>query len=454
MLVTDGYWNEGNPSRSERLLRRAESAGVFARRHGFQPQRCSRRAYSGTCRCLRPARCSQRWRHGLLSVDGGHCVLLLGEGSAHRSRQHGAAVCAGQDDRHHRHRHRCAPATIRWQNKEIYFNPTNDPASWQHVVQFMVTLGIAGKLQFSERRGLHQSAKRPLQAAQGPVELGRHHRLAASRAQHDPQAIDDTWHAAINSRGSYFSASNPTALVQHLTDIINNILSRKGTSTALSATMSTLTAGTQGYSAGYDTSDYSGLLFKQNLDPETGEAGATIWDAGCLLTGGTFSAGRLHAAAAARCPMRASAAGSSRQRFRYRVAIVHVVHQPYVGGTGRAQSGSDLDDRNARPDGQHQRVRRQRAGSRGLAARRANQRNDSAADAPSQLRARRRSSIRSRATYRHRPAASPITSRQARRKPTLPRPMRTAGRSRQLRPVRQQQPESRSRRSTSARTTA
>ncbi len=35
------------------------------------------------------------------------------------------------------------------QNREIYFNPVNDPASWQHVVQFMVTLGISGRLQFS-----------------------------------------------------------------------------------------------------------------------------------------------------------------------------------------------------------------------------------------------------------------------------------------------------------------
>jgi type IV pilus assembly protein PilY1 len=176
------------------------------------------------------------------------------------------------------------------QNREIYYNPVNDPASWQHVVQFMVTLGIAGQLQFSDdtdctnpqndlcklRKGQSNSAG----ITGWPIP-----------ANNDPKAIDDTWHAAINSRGSYFSASNPTALVQHLTDIINNILSRKGSSTALSATMSTLTAGTQGYSAGYDTSDYSGFLIKQNLDPDTGEAGATIWDAGCFLTGGTFSGG-------------------------------------------------------------------------------------------------------------------------------------------------------------------
>jgi len=177
------------------------------------------------------------------------------------------------------------------QNMEIYNNPANDPAKWQHVVQFMVTLGIAGRLQFSDdvdctnpnndlcklRKGQPNSAG----ITGWPIP-----------ARNEPRAIDDTWHAAVNSRGSYFSASNPSALVQHLTDIINNILLRHGSSTALSATMSTLTSGTQGYSAGYNTSDYSGFLVKQDLDPETGDPSLSpIWDASCFLSGGTFASG-------------------------------------------------------------------------------------------------------------------------------------------------------------------
>ena len=176
------------------------------------------------------------------------------------------------------------------QNREIYNNPVNDPAKWQHVVQFMVTLGIAGRLQFSDDVDC-QNANNDL------CKLRKGQANSASitgwpqPARNEPRAIDDTWHAAINSRGSYFSASNPSALVQHLTDVINNILSRRGSSTALSATMSTLTLATQGYSAGYDTSDYSGFLIKQALDGDTGDPGETFWDAGCLLSGGTFSAG-------------------------------------------------------------------------------------------------------------------------------------------------------------------
>ena len=80
--------------------------------------------------------------------------------------------------------------------------------------------------------------------------------------------------------------TRPPSGDDHLTDIINNILSRRGNSTSLSATMSTLSAGTQGYFAGYDLSDYSGQLLKKDLDPITATPGQTRWDAGCILTGG------------------------------------------------------------------------------------------------------------------------------------------------------------------------
>ena len=171
------------------------------------------------------------------------------------------------------------------ENHEVYYNPTNDPATWQHVVQFMVTLGIAGNLQFSNDVDCTNPNNDLCKLRKGQTNSAAITGWPRP-ARNAPQAIDDTWHAAVNSRGSYFSASDPGSLVQHLTEIINNILSRRGNSTSLSATMSTLSAGTQGYFAGYDLSDYSGQLLKKDLDPVTAEPGQTRWDAGCILTGG------------------------------------------------------------------------------------------------------------------------------------------------------------------------
>ena len=173
-------------------------------------------------------------------------------------------------------------------NVELYFNPANDPASWQHVVQFMVTLGIAGRLNFSNDIDCANANSDICKLRKGQVNSngGTGWPRPVNNA---PEAIDDTWHAAINSRGSYFSASNPGDLVTHLEAIINSVLARGASSTPVSLSLPLAAAGNTAYSAGYDSSDWSGTLVRENIDPDTNEVGATApWDAGCMLTGGTF----------------------------------------------------------------------------------------------------------------------------------------------------------------------
>ena len=173
-------------------------------------------------------------------------------------------------------------------NTEVYFNPANDPASWQHVVQFMVTLGIAGNLNFSDDIDCANPNSDLCKLRKGQLNSSG---VAGwpRPANNSPPAIDDTWHAAINSRGSYFSANNPGDLVAHLEAIINSVLARGASSTPVSLSLPLAAAGNTAYSAGYDSSDWSGTLVRENIDPDTNTVGATApWDAGCLLTGGTF----------------------------------------------------------------------------------------------------------------------------------------------------------------------
>jgi type IV pilus assembly protein PilY1 len=153
---------------------------------------------------------------------------------------------------------------------EIYYNPANDPASWQHVVQFMVTLGVAGTLNypldFTALRTGARTWPRPLNNA--------------------ASAVDDTWHASVNGRGDYFSASDPGELVSKLQDIINSIIARRSSSTASSLSTAVLTVNTVSYSTGYDSSDWSGTATARMVDADTGLFGSTLWDAGCKLSGG------------------------------------------------------------------------------------------------------------------------------------------------------------------------
>jgi type IV pilus assembly protein PilY1 len=173
-------------------------------------------------------------------------------------------------------------------NLELYFNPANDPASWQLVVQFMVTLGIAGNLNFSDDIDCANPNSDICKLRKGQVNSSGVTGWPRP-SNNAPPAIDDTWHAAINSRGSYFSASNPGELVSHLEAIINSVLARGASSTPVSLSLPLAAAGNTAYRAGYDSSDWSGSLVRENIDPDTNAVGATApWDAGCILTGGTF----------------------------------------------------------------------------------------------------------------------------------------------------------------------
>jgi type IV pilus assembly protein PilY1 len=165
-------------------------------------------------------------------------------------------------------------------NKEIYWNPDNDPASWQHLVQFMIGFGASGTLP-NETAVYNRLRKGDL--AWPEVNTG----------VDDGRKIDDMWHAAVNSRGSFFTASDPAALVKAITDIIASIIARRGGSTAITVSLPILTSNlkTVGFRAGYDTSDWSGFLTKESLNADGTAAGASQWEAGCKLTGGSCAGG-------------------------------------------------------------------------------------------------------------------------------------------------------------------
>lgn len=159
-------------------------------------------------------------------------------------------------------------------HKEIYWNPANNPATWSHMVNFMVSFGVDGTI---------------------PQTINNLQRIRTG-AQPWPETInnnvvniDDMWHASINSRGRFFTASDPNTLITSLQEIVASILARRAGGTATSVSIPLLTSSTVGYTAGFDTSDWSGFMTKDRLDGSTGQTVGTDWDAGCILTGGFCS---------------------------------------------------------------------------------------------------------------------------------------------------------------------
>lgn len=148
----------------------------------------------------------------------------------------------------------------------VYFNPKNDPAVWQHLSQYIVTLGISGNRVFSNDPTVDDYKS----LLDGSKSWGRAVGDTAT-------ALDDMWHAALNSRGGYFSASNPKTLEDSLSTILAGVLT--GSASAVSGSLNTavLADGALSYSTTYDSTDWSGSVSAVAVDPETAKPGDTKW---------------------------------------------------------------------------------------------------------------------------------------------------------------------------------
>ncbi|MFC5741605.1 pilus assembly protein [Dyella tabacisoli] len=156
-------------------------------------------------------------------------------------------------------------------NKEVYWNPANDPATWPHLVQYMVGFGVFGTLPNNEvtYNGLRKGS------LSWPVPI--------PWDGADGRKIDDMWHAALNSRGKYISANNPTALVDAMTRIISSIASRNTTTVAGSLSSAVLGPASVIYQAGFDTTTWKGSVQARPVDAAGMVSSGVLWDAAALL---------------------------------------------------------------------------------------------------------------------------------------------------------------------------
>jgi type IV pilus assembly protein PilY1 len=150
-------------------------------------------------------------------------------------------------------------------NAEIYWNPGNDPASWPHLVQFMIGFGAPGTLAVNDDVG-------------GRLRRGNLRWPAPVPTTDDGRKIDDIWHAALNSRGRFFAASNPAQLVAALTDIIAGIVASSTAATGVAVSGTVLHEGLLAYRTGYDSGDWSGSLEALDVDA-AGKLGNLVWSA-------------------------------------------------------------------------------------------------------------------------------------------------------------------------------
>jgi type IV pilus assembly protein PilY1 len=151
---------------------------------------------------------------------------------------------------------------------------TNNPAFWQHMVTFGISIGLKGTLD-------------PTPATLASITSG-------ATNWTDPinndgaERIDDLWHATVNSRGTFVAATKPDEFQSGLSAALNDISAREASNSNASANSTSLSDGALLFQAKYTSATWDG-----DLDAYTITGGALsatpTWSAAGLIP--TYASG-------------------------------------------------------------------------------------------------------------------------------------------------------------------
>jgi type IV pilus assembly protein PilY1 len=157
---------------------------------------------------------------------------------------------------------------------EVPTNPWDDNPQ-QHMVTYGVSFGVTGTLNPND----YDSDLKEIAAPHDYV-------VWPNPTAGDKQKIDDLWHASVNGRGFFLSASNPNELVNSLLEIMKNIEEREGSASSVSVNGDELYTKLSGggeilmFQSSYDTENWTGDVKAYQVCTElTGNcAGKTVGD--------------------------------------------------------------------------------------------------------------------------------------------------------------------------------
>lgn len=165
------------------------------------------------------------------------------------------------------------PTFIPYKNDDAeveYWDPRNNPANWQHMSNFIVGLALTNSLTDTNvpwAGSTHdgEGYEKLLTGTEWP---------AASSSSNNN--VYDLWHAAINSRGEFYSVDSPEDMVKAFKDILSRIAERQSTASlpAISSAVEDDGSAEPGtldpakklvsyfYQSSFDSTDWSGDLEK------------------------------------------------------------------------------------------------------------------------------------------------------------------------------------------------
>jgi type IV pilus assembly protein PilY1 len=165
-----------------------------------------------------------------------------------------------------------------------YWDPKNDPAKWQHMVTYTVGLGLTRVLDTTTPK-----LKWDGDPHSSNTSTSSYPELKSGGVNWPATGTDkvgnvaDLWHAALNSRGKFFSADDPETLNKSLKSIVNDVAAKVGSSSSIAANSKRLETSTRIYLASFDSNDWTGDLEAIPLDSVSGLPGTPVWAASANL---------------------------------------------------------------------------------------------------------------------------------------------------------------------------
>ncbi|HPW31837.1 MAG TPA: PilC/PilY family type IV pilus protein [Arenimonas sp.] len=148
----------------------------------------------------------------------------------------------------------------------------DDPAFWQHMVTFGLSIGLRGTL--NPATDLDKPG-----ASNDLTDGGLTWPVPAADSINN---IDDLWHAAVNSQGTFVAASTPDDFSKGLRDALAAIVARTGSSSNVAANSVSVGSNTRLFQASYISGQWTGELAAYPISG-TGISATASWKASALL---------------------------------------------------------------------------------------------------------------------------------------------------------------------------
>jgi type IV pilus assembly protein PilY1 len=147
----------------------------------------------------------------------------------------------------------------------------NDPAYWQHMVTYGISIGLKGRLDPDTDIPNLTAGTTNSNGTIGwpdPTDV------------EDPDRIDDLFHASVNGHGKFIAAQDPDQFSDGLRAALAGIAEGQASNSNVTANSTSLDAGSFVLKALYVSGKWTGDLFAYSVDASTGAISATsLWQA-------------------------------------------------------------------------------------------------------------------------------------------------------------------------------